>query len=77
MLPAPGGKPKPLIEIYNFPSGPKVIPVGKVRPDVITCREPEGSILTTSPVPGVGNLSCRRKNFRYGRQIQLEQRGHK
>src|SRR6266568_7992047 len=40
--------------MYSRPSGPKVIPVGNVRPDTIVVNAPEADKRTTLPVPGVG-----------------------
>src|SRR5260370_10570569 len=59
ICPAPGtGTPKPLFETYRAPSGPKVIPVGNVRPVATVVSEPSPLTHTTWPevaaAPGPG-----------------------
>jgi hypothetical protein len=54
ICPGPGPKPKIKVESYMSPSGPKVMAVGKVKPDATVCNEPEDLIRKTFPVPGVG-----------------------
>src|SRR6516164_6096412 len=50
--PSPGaGPPKPRLDTYSAPSGPRVIAVGNDNPVAITVWAPEGSIRTTRPVP--------------------------
>src|SRR5438034_4425173 len=52
ICPAPGtGTPKPLFETYRAPSGPKVIPVGNVRPVATVVSEPSPLTHTTWPEP--------------------------
>src|SRR5258708_26572738 len=45
------GNPKPMFETYSLPSGPKVIPVGKVRPVATVLSVPSPLTHTTMPVP--------------------------
>ncbi len=52
ICPAPAvGTPKPMFETYSLPSGPKVIPVGKVRPVATVLSVPSPLTHTTVPVP--------------------------
>src|SRR2546425_869179 len=52
ICPAPApGTPKPTFETYRAPSGPKVIPVGNVRPVATVVSEPSPLTHTTWPVP--------------------------
>src|SRR5207248_1304691 len=48
------GGPNPQFETYRFPSGPKVIPVGRESPEAISSTLPEWFTRRTFPVPGVG-----------------------
>ncbi len=46
ICPAPDtGAPKPMFETYKAPSGPKVMPVGNVKPEATVVRTPAGLIL--------------------------------
>src|SRR5260370_41457191 len=58
ICPAPGGAPKPMFETYRAPSGPKVIPVGNVRPVATVVSVPLPLTHTTWPevaaAPGPG-----------------------
>src|SRR5258708_24199972 len=49
--PAPGGARKPMFETYSLPSGPKVIPVGNVRPVATVLSVPFPLTHTTWPEP--------------------------
>src|SRR5260370_31180532 len=52
ICPAPAvGTPKPMFETYSLPSGPKVIPVGKVRPVATVLSVPSPLTHTTVPEP--------------------------
>ena len=51
ICPAPGGAPKPMFDTYRAPSGPKVIPVGKVRPVATVLSVPLPLTHTTVPEP--------------------------
>src|SRR5260370_6630083 len=51
ICPAPGGAPKPMFETYRAPSGPKVIPVGNVRPVATVLSVPFPLTHTTWPEP--------------------------
>jgi hypothetical protein len=42
------------MDTYNLLSGPKVIAVGKFKPDAIVVLVPSRFIRIISPVPGVG-----------------------
>src|SRR6266478_8178660 len=59
ICPAPGvGTPKPKFETYSLPSGPKVIPVGKVKPEATVVSVSLPLTHTTRPEPtaaGPGN----------------------
>src|SRR5579864_8018778 len=51
ICPTPGGAPKPMFETYSLPSGPKVIPVGKVRHVATVLSVPLPLTHTTVPEP--------------------------
>jgi hypothetical protein len=51
--PVPGAA-APKFDTYKLPSGPKVMPVGNVRPVAASLIDPESLNRTTFPVPGAG-----------------------